>query len=392
MKMRSIKTLILLALLCALLNLTGCKPKKKTVPDQNKPDVPPVKTDANALKTDVTPVTPKTDDRNPADAVLVTVNGFQITQSQLDTLIKPHLERLIAQASKLPPAFLEQQKKLLVEQALQEMIKMQLLNEKVEEAGITITEKDVTDEIMKVASQQNPPATLEEFQKKMEDYGYDFEVLKSQIKTMLGHQKLIAQKYPDEAKVTDEDLKAFYEKNKARFETPEQVRASHILIKTELTDPNSDPNEVKAAAKAKAEDLLKQLNEGADFATLAKTHSDCPSAPRGGDLGLFPKGQMVPAFEKAAFELEVGKISDIVETKFGYHIIKVTEHKEADSTSFEEAKAGLMNEVTQTKARTLAERLIETLKKDAKIVYAPGMEPKPAAAPALPGAAVPGGQ
>jgi len=390
MKTRLIRALTLVALVCAVLTLTSCKPKETTGPDANKPAPAPGKVDVEPVKTDVKPVTPDISPTKSADGVLVTVNGVDVTQKQLDDLIKPHIERLTKSAAgqaSLPPAFLEQQKKLYRQQALQEMIRMQLLNEQVKIANIVITEQDITDEIMKVASRQKPPATMEEFKKKMESYGYGFEQLKSQFRTMLGQQKLMAKQFPDEANFTEEDAKAYYEKNKARYDIPEQTRASHILIKTDMTDPNSDPNQVKAVARAKTEDLLKQINEGADFAALAKTHSQGPSAPRGGDLNFFPRGKMVPAFDKAAFELEVGKVSGIVETQFGFHIIKVTGRKEASTTSFEEAKDNIMAEQGQRKLRGLAVKYVEKLKADAKIVYAPGMEPKPAAPPRAPGGA-----
>jgi len=386
MKTRLIRALTLVALVCAVLSLTSCKPKETAGPDANKPAPVPGKGEGEPAETAVEPVKPDISPTKSADSVLVTVNGVDITQKQLDDLIKPHLARLAKQAASLPPAFLEQQMKLYRQQALQEMVRMQLLNEKVKIANIVITDQDITDEIMKVASRQKPPETMEQFKQKMEDYGYEFEQLKSQIRTVLGQQKLMAKEFPDEANFTEEDAKAYYEKNKAKYDIPEQTRASHILIKTDLTDPNSDPNQVKAVARAKAEGLLKQINEGADFAALAKTHSQGPSAPRGGDLNFFQRGRMVPAFDKAAFELEVGKVSGIVATQHGFHIIKVTDRKEASTTSFEEAKDAIIAEQGQRKLRDLAVKYIEKLKTGAKIVYAPGMEPKPAEPPSPRGA------
>jgi len=393
MKTRLITAITLVALVCAVVTLTSCKKKETAAPDPNKPATTPGKGDVEPAKTEVEPGTPTTTTVRTADSVLVTVNGVDITQKQLEDLIKPHLARLAQQAASLPPAFLEQQIKLYKDQALQEMIRMQLLNEKVKLAGIVITEQDITDEIMSVAGRQKPPATFEEFKAKMVGYGYDLEQLKSQIRTILGQQKLMVKEFPDEASFTEEDAKAYYEKNKAKYDVPEQTRASHILIKTDMTDPNSDPNQVKAIAKAKAEDILKKVNEeGADFAALAKTHSEGPSAPRGGDLNFFGRGRMVPPFDKAAFELEVGKVSGLVETQYGFHIIKVTDRKQASTTSFEEAKDGIMAEQGQTKLRELAVKYLEGLTVGAKIVYAPGMEPKPApsripgGAPGAPGA------
>lgn len=385
MKTRLIGILTLVAFVCAALSLASCKPKKTTVPNVNKPTPAPTKTEVEPNKTEVKPVQPTAITPEPNDSVLVTVNGVDITQKQLDDLIKPHLERMTKQAANLPPAFLEQQKKLLRSQALQEMIGMQLLNEKVKLANITISDQEITDEIKRVAAMRKPPVTVEEFKKKMQEYGIDIEQMNSQIRTMLAQQKLMAKEFPDDVNFTEEDAKAYYEKNKAGYETPEQVRASHILIKPAPTDPNSDPNEAKAVAKAKAEDLLKQIKEGADFAALAKTNSSCPSAQKGGDLDFFGKGQMVPEFDKAAFELEIGKVSEVVETQFGFHIIKLTDKKEATTTSFEEAKDAIMAEQAQRKLRDLAVQYVEKLKTGAKIDYAPGMEPTSAPPRRAPG-------
>ena len=125
--------------------------------------------------------------------------------------------------------------------------------------------------------------------------------------------------------VTENDANNYYSGNPKEFETPEQVKASHILIASDTSDTSVDPNDAKAKALAKAEQLLAQLKDGADFAELAKANSTCPSASKGGDLGFFSKGDMVAPFEEAAFALEPGQLSDIVETKFGYHIIKRTQ-------------------------------------------------------------------
>jgi peptidyl-prolyl cis-trans isomerase C len=384
-----LRALTWLALLCAICSQTSCKPKNTATPDVNKPGPARAKVEPDTVKPDVNIVAPAPVTAKSGSDVLVTVNGVDITQKQLDELLKPHLDRLAKQGANLPPAFLEQQMKLLKDQALQEMIKMQLLDEQVKKANIKIADDEVTSEITRMASLQKPPATLEEFKAKMEAYGYNYEQLKTQMQAMLGQQKLVAQKYPAEVKVTEADANAYYEQNKARYNVPEQVRASHILIKTDVSDPNSDPNQVKAAAKARAEDLLKKVKEGGDFAALAKENSACPSAARGGDLDFFRRGQMVPAFDKVAFELEVGKISDVVETQYGFHIIKVTDRKEASTTSFDQVKESLMNEVAQKKLRDLAMKCVEELRSQAKIVYPPGKEPKPAAPPVVPGGAIP---
>jgi len=142
------------------------------------------------------------------------------------------------------------------------------------------------------------------------------------------------------------------------------VHASHILIRT--------PEQADAAAKAKARsqagDLLAQLNKGADFADLAKKHSQDPgSAPNGGDLGFFSKGQMVQAFEQAAFGLKPGQTSDIVETPFGYHIIRVSEAKAGRDLNYDEVKAQIDDYLKQQLRDQKSQEFVDQLKAKSKV-------------------------
>jgi peptidyl-prolyl cis-trans isomerase C len=211
----------------------------------------------------------------------------------------------------------------------------------------------------------------------VEASGQSFEQWKQQMQfeKRLAYQKLFESKFNSEVNVTEEDARQYYMENPQQFEIPEQVRASHILIKPVTSDPNVKPAVVEAAAKTKAEELLKQIKDGADFAELAKANSSCPSSVRGGDLGFFSRGRMVPAFEEAAFALKVGQVSDVVETNFGFHIIKVTDRKDASTKTFEEVKDNLIAMLTGQRQAKLAEQYIESLKAEANIVYPPGKEP-----------------
>jgi len=345
-------------LVCFVIILTvtalSCKPKS------------PKETDADKSST------------APADSspdIAVNVNGVDILESEIEKLVQPQLKMIAKQSAQLPPTFAEQYAKQLREQFIEQTIRRQLLDEKVKQANIVITDKEVMSTIEEIAASQREPLSLEEFKKKLEKYGQSFDSVKEEVRKGLARNRFMEAQWAGKINVTEEDALKYYQENPKQFETPEQVRASHILIKPEFTDPNADPNEAKAKAKAKTEDLLKQLKEGADFAELAKSHSACPSAPKGGDLGFFPRGETTPAFENAAFELEIGKISEIVETEYGYHIIKVTEHKDASTTSFEQAKDDIIKQLTQTKQSEIAEEYLESLKAGAKIVYPAGKEP-----------------
>ena len=315
---------------------------------------------------------PNAPDQALTDSVAVTVNGVDIYESRVEAELKPQLGQM---AARMSPASLEQYKKRFRTQTLDRMIIEQLLSEEAKKANIVVTEEDVTNQLKQMASQQRPPLSMEDFKALIEGYGKSFEEVKRRIKKGLSYQKLLENQWAGKIDVTQEDAQKYYSGNKRQFETPEQVKASHILIKPETTDPNSDPNQAKVKARAKAEDLLEQIKAGADFAELAGANSACPSAAKGGDLGFFTRGRMVPPFEKAAFELNVGQVSDVVETRFGYHIIKVTDRNQASTKTFEQARDDIMNTLKQTKQGEFAKGYVESLKTAANIVYPPGKEP-----------------
>jgi peptidyl-prolyl cis-trans isomerase D len=164
--------------------------------------------------------------------------------------------------------------------------------------------------------------------------------------------------------VSAEDIQRSYEDNKQQYSTPEQVRASHILLKTEGKDD--------ATVKQQAEDLLAKVKKGADFSKLATEFSeDDASKVKGGDLDFFGKGQMVPEFDKAAFSMKPGEISDLVKTQYGYHIIKLTEKKDATTKSLDEVRAQIEDQIkwdrAQTEAQRIADDVAKSLKKPADI-------------------------
>jgi peptidyl-prolyl cis-trans isomerase C len=345
-----------LAILLAIVNVS-CKPKSPK--------------EAGAEKTSAGRLADETKDTSTSDAnkVAATVDGVKITEGDVQSLIKPQLDMIVAQSKQLPPTMVEQYKKQLREQGLEQLIRSALLDQKVKDANVVVTDEEVVNKIREIVSGSPTLLSLEEVKKQLEQYGQDFEKVKQDVRTGLLRDRFMEMQWQGKTDVTEDEAKKYYEQNPKRFEMPEQVRASHILIKFDAADSGTDPNEAKAKARAKTEGLLKQIKEGADFAELAKANSACPSAPGGGDLGFFPRGKTTPPFEKVAFELEVGQVSGIVETEYGYHIIKVTDHKDAGVVSFEQAKADIVEQLTQEKQAKFVEEYINSLKAKANIVF-----------------------
>jgi peptidyl-prolyl cis-trans isomerase C len=182
----------------------------------------------------------------------------------------------------------------------------------------------------------------------------------------------LKKKVEEQANITDADLQKFYEQNKEKFKTGEQVHASHILVKTEK----------------EAQDILAQIKKGGNFEELAKKHSIDGAAAKGGDLGWFGKGSMIPEFEKVVFGLKEGELSGVVKTQFGYHIIKLTGKRSAGTRPFDEVKEQIKAAMLPEKQQGVFQKLKEDLKKDAKYSIKEdvlkGLDGKPAAEKALP--------
>jgi peptidyl-prolyl cis-trans isomerase C len=184
--------------------------------------------------------------------------------------------------------------------------------------------------------------------------------LKKQISEGLLIQKVMEKNIVD-SEIKEADVKGFYDSNPQFFKTPEQVKASHILMK--VKEDGSDKDAVTAKLKA----LKAEAEKGGDFAELAKKNSEGPSASNGGDLGFFGKGQMVPAFEQSAFSMKDNQVSDVIETQFGLHILKVFERRAGGVTPFAEVKDKIEGHLNNQKKGDSAKAYVDELKAGADI-------------------------
>ncbi len=295
--------------------------------------------------------------------VAAIVNGVKILESDVEKVIRPNLDKLAEKTKNAPAGTAESYAEQFRQLALEQLIRRTLLDEKIREAKIVIPDQTVRSHIQEMASAQG--MTVAAFAEAMKRQGRTMEDIKREVRAGLARNQFMERIWEGKIDVSEQEVRKYYEENTEEFNVPELVRASHILITPETVgDPNS-----MAKARAKAEELLAELKAGVDFAELAKAHSDCPSASGGGDLGFFPRGKTTPPFEKAAFGLKVGQISDVVETDYGLHIIKVTDRKEPSTITFEQAKEQIIEKLTEEKQLELANDYLEKLKAEAEIVY-----------------------
>ena len=305
-----------------------------------------------------------------AGKVVVTVNGTKITETQVEKLLQERLDaqltRMNPSAQPTKPEDTEALKKQIKPQIIEMLVEKQLLLNKLDAEKIVVTNKEMDQQMQEIAQRNN--MTTEQFREQLIDSGMTIDGFKEQMKMFLGMDKLMDQMLEKRGTtVTKADAKKVYDDTPQRFNSPEKVRASHILIKTDGLDAKA-----KADAKKEMGKLLAKVKSGEDFAELAKSHSACPSSADGGDLNFFERGRMVPEFSAAAFTMKIGDVSDIVETQFGFHLIKVTDRQEAEVKSFDDVKDDLKMELTNNKKRELWTEYHTTLRTDAKIVYAEG--------------------
>jgi peptidyl-prolyl cis-trans isomerase C len=286
--------------------------------------------------------------------IVARVNGEAINKTDLESAVKG----LEGRAGGPVPA---DQRDRIYRGVLDDMIGYKLLVQEAKARKIAVPDADVDAQIAKIRSQFQTEA---QFQQALASQKMTLEGVRDDARSEISVEKLVEGETAAKIAVTPEAINDFYQKNQDKFQQGPRVRASHILISI----PQNADAAAKQQAKTKAEGLLKDLKAGKDFAAAAKENSQDPgSAPNGGDLGFFDQGQMVPQFDQVAFTLKPGQMSELVETQFGYHIIKVAEKQETRVVPLEEAKGQIEQYLTDQNRQAQTEAFVNTLKAKAKI-------------------------
>jgi peptidyl-prolyl cis-trans isomerase C len=284
------------------------------------------------------------------------VNGVPVTRNTYDRELSLFERRIRQSISNLPPAQMAQVRNGI----LNDLINRELLFQESAKQKIEVSEAEIQQEFDRLKGRYKDPKQFEAILTQMQ---LTEESLKDQIRRKTTVQRLIKKAVGDKITTTESEAKTVYDDSPEDFKQKAQVHARHILVKVA---PDAD-EAAKGEARKKIEAIQEEAKGGADFAELATKHSEGPSKANGGDLGFFGTGQMVKPFEEAAFALEPGKISDIVETRFGYHLIKVEEKKEERSLSFDEVKDDLMEKLKRGKIEEQMTAYLDALRKKAEI-------------------------
>lgn len=297
-----------------------------------------------------------TGESEPSQDKVAVVNGSVITRADFDREMRSALGRLSSTGEPVPQAQLSQ----LKEEVFTKLIGRELLYQESQNKGIKVNEAAINEQLVMLKKRFPGEA---EFKKMLSQMNLSEVDVKSQFERAMAIQEFIDKQFVQKVTVSDKEVRAYYDSNPVYFKQPEQVRASHILVSI---DPQKDPSQ-KAESRKKIEDIQQKLKKGEDFSALAKEYSQCPSGREGGDLGYFQRGQMVKPFEQAAFALRPGEVSDIVETKFGYHLIRLTDKKPEGVVPYEQIKERIGQYLKQEKAEKDVASYVQNLEEKAKV-------------------------
>jgi len=253
---------------------------------------------------------------------------------------------------------------------LRDLIDQQLLLEKGKDLGITADTEVIKrlDEMRKEMKLES----MEDLEKAAQSQGISFEDFKQNLKNQIITQQVISKEVGSRMSIGKEELQEFYDAHKSQMEQPEQVRLSELLISTEKKDPATAEAQQVAAAQAKADELLAQIRKGAAFDEAAKKNSDGPTAAQGGDLGYFKRGTLAKELEDKTFAMKPGEVSDVIRTKQGFVILKVTEHQQAGVPPLSQIEGRVQDAIYMQKLQPALRAYLQKLREEAYIKIAGG--------------------
>jgi peptidyl-prolyl cis-trans isomerase SurA len=254
---------------------------------------------------------------------------------------------------------------------LRDLIDQQLLLEKGKDLSIT-----ADTELIKRLDQMRKEMhmdSMEDLEKAATNQGISYEDFKQNLKNQIITQQVISREVGSHMNVGKEEVQQFYDEHKSQLEQPEQIRLSELLI-AEKKDkaPPADEQQELAAAQAKAEDLLAQIRKGASFEDIAKKNSEGPTAAQGGDLGYFKRATLAKELEDKTFAMKPGDVSDVIRTKQGFVILKVTEHQQAGVPPLSEIEGRVQEAIIVQKMQPALRAYLQKLREDAYIKIADG--------------------
>jgi len=310
-------------------------------------------------------------DSVPSGAIAV-VDGTEISEDDLDELIAQAKKGYEAQKQEFPKAGTPEFQSIQT-QYVAYLVELEEFRQAAEELGVSVTDEDV-DKAEQELIKSRFDGKRAAYEKALEAQGFTAEQYREKALAVSALSKKIFDEVTKGVKVTDQEILAYYTQNQSQYGTPESRDVRHILIAEKSGDGKVD----FAASKAKADDIYAQLENGADFAALAKSSSADPGSKESGGKLTISRGQTVPEFDKISFELDTGELSKPVKTQYGYHVIEaVSDVRKASTTPIDKVRATIRATLLQEKRNEEMQAWVEDLKSDyeGKVSYAAGYEP-----------------
>ena len=290
-------------------------------------------------------------------SAVASVDGVMIPKAYLEREVRRFEEQALSQGRPVD----ESQRDQLNRQALDTLIDIELLYQESQRRGFQISEERIEEQVNDLRTQFG--GDEDGYAAAWEQIGISDGELRTELGRQLAIQEMIDKDITPATSVSEQESTDFYENNPAFFFSPEQVRASHILI---LVSPDAGEEE-KSAARSRIAEIRKRIVAGADFAELAGQFSEDGSSMNGGDLGYFQREQMVKPFADAAFSLEVGELSEVVTTQYGFHLIQVTDRKAESEVPYEQVQLQIFQYLQREKVMVAIEELAAQLRSQAEI-------------------------
>lgn len=296
---------------------------------------------------------------------VATINDIPVRQNEVDE----YINFIISQDPEAGAELTDEELKELEINIIDSLLVVKLLEQYAETNGISASSEEIDIQMDAIIASYDSESA---FENDLKEKNVSRSFLENEIKSQILRNKIYTEATV-EVIVTEEQVKEYYDENlDTQFTTPERIRVSHIIsIFPWVEDESVEENEqAKEDARGKIEFVLEQLENGAEFGDMAREYSDeVATSADGGDLGFITRGQMVEEFEEAAFLLKVGEVSGIVETRFGYHIIKVLDREEAGIQEFEEVRESISSYLSDLYKLEKWEEFIMDLIEDADIAY-----------------------
>ncbi len=296
------------------------------------------------------------------DRIMARVNDQIITRYDLHKLARPYLKPYQSMGS--TPEYREKEEAVL-KKVLDELIEQRLLEGAAAKVGISVSKKDIESYLKGVMAQNNMDQG--QFTQALKMQGMSLEQYGRVIAGQILKIKVVNRMFRRQVKVSDEDIKNYYSQTANVINKDRQIRVRHILLKLE----GDYPPEQEKSVLQKLKMIKEKISQGADFSEMARQYSQCPSAKNGGDLGFFGRGEMVEPFEKKAFSMKQGDISEPVKTAFGFHLIQLVEFKNVGTKSLQEVKEKIRGRLLQEKLEEKYSQWILDVKKKSHVEIFP---------------------